>query len=145
MHQPDPPGAIEELRDFLSFAVPLRAADLSYKIKNWGYSRDQAVNWLTGEAERAGLVLGAHGDVLQFSDGRPRVGRVRDRVAVTAGELANGVAAVALIAQLDGRPGVTVFGDVYGNADPPHRATKVPGQRALPEGPQSVPHEAGTA
>lgn len=71
MRQPKPPDAIEELRDFLSFAVPLRSANLAYKIRSWRYSRTQAITWLTSEAERAGISLGGHGDSLQFSDPSP--------------------------------------------------------------------------
>ncbi|MFG2987584.1 hypothetical protein ACGFYQ_41495 [Streptomyces sp. NPDC048258] len=118
MRQPEPPGAIEELRAFLSFVVPLRAAELAHKIKGWDYSRAEAVNWLTDEARRAGVSVGAGGDVLQFSGGRPRVGRAQGRVVLTAGDLAIGVAAAALLAQLEGEAGVTVLGDFYGVAAP---------------------------
>lgn len=114
MRQPEPPDAVEELRDFLSLAVPLRAADLAYKIKSWRYSRAQAVMWLTSEARRAGVALGSGGDALQFSPGHPLTGRARTRAVRTADDLATGVAAASLLAQLDGRCGVRVFGDYYG-------------------------------
>lgn len=114
MRQPEPPDAIEELRTFLSFAVPLRSADLAHKIKSWGYSRAQAIAWLTSEAERAGVSLGGRGDALQFSDRAPRTGRALDTVLRTADDFVSGVAAAGLLAQLEGRGGVTVFGDHYG-------------------------------
>ncbi|MGA5442268.1 hypothetical protein ACPCKW_22500 [Streptomyces griseoincarnatus] len=117
MRQPEPPDVIEQLRDFLSFAVPLRSAELAYKIRTWGHSRTQAVAWLTGQAERAGVSLGGRGDALQFSGRRPRTGRARDVVVRTADDLATGIAAAALLAQFDGRRGVSAFGDYYGPAD----------------------------
>ena len=132
MRQPDPPDAVDELRDFLSFAVPLRAAELANKIETWRYSRAQAVNWLMSECQRAGISVGGDGDVLQFSDGRPRVGRAQSRVAHAAGDLANGVAAAALLAQLHGEPGVRAIGDFYGAAAPQRDAAQsspVPRQR----------------
>ncbi|MFD4144280.1 hypothetical protein [Streptomyces sp. NPDC058572] len=69
---------------------------------------------LSGEAERAGGSLGENGDVLQFSDGRPRSGRAQKRVVRTASELAVGVAAAALLAQLEGKRGVVAFGGFHG-------------------------------
>ncbi|MBC7271981.1 hypothetical protein ACF09G_36140 [Streptomyces albogriseolus] len=116
MRQPKPPDAIEELRDFLSFAVPLRSADLAYKIRSWRYSRTQAITWLTSEAEKAGISLGGHGDSLQFSDPSTRTGRARDAAIRTADDLVGGIAAAALLAQLEGHAGVTAFGDYYGIA-----------------------------
>ncbi|MFD3940034.1 hypothetical protein ACFWSF_35130 [Streptomyces sp. NPDC058611] len=135
MRQPEPSGAIEELRDFLSFSVPLRAAELAHKITTWRYSRAEAVTWLTSECRRAGISVGGDGDVLQFSDGRPRVGRAQIRVAHAAGDLANGVAAASLLAQLQGQAGVRVFGDFYGVARPSRGA--VPSSRAARELPSS--------
>ncbi|GAA1236332.1 hypothetical protein GCM10009578_091880 [Streptomyces rhizosphaericus] len=117
MRQPEPRNAIDELRDFLSFAVPLRSAEMLYNLRQWGHSRDQAVNWLRGEAQRAGVSVGTSGDVLQFTDGRPRTGRAQVRVACTAGDLASGVAAASLLAQLEGERGVIALGDYYGVAD----------------------------
>ncbi|KUN58872.1 hypothetical protein AQJ46_42120 [Streptomyces canus] len=114
MRQPEPPDVIEELRTLLSFAVPLRSADLAYKLKSWGYSRAQAIAWLTSEAKRAGVSLGGRGDALQFSDRTPRTGRARDTVVRTADDFVSGIAAAGLLAQLEGRGGVTVFGDYYG-------------------------------
>lgn len=119
MRQPEPLDVIEELRTFLSFAVPLRSADLAYKIKSWGYSRAQTIAWLTSEAERAGVSLGGRGDALQFSDRTPRTGRARDTVVRTADDLVSGIAAAGLLAQLQGRGGVSVFGDYYGAPSPP--------------------------
>ncbi|WP_331731268.1 hypothetical protein [Streptomyces sp. NBC_00073] len=114
MRQPEPLDAIDELRLFLDFAVPLYGADIAYRLRQWGHSREQAKNWLRGEAERAGGSLGENGDALQFSDGRPRSGRAQNRVVRTASELARGVAAAALLAQLEGKSGVTAFGGFYG-------------------------------
>ncbi|MFD0437386.1 hypothetical protein [Streptomyces chartreusis] len=114
MRQPEPLNVIDELRLFLDFAVPLCGADIAYKLRQWGHSREQAKNWLRGEAERAGGTLGANGDVIQFSDGRPRSGRAQQRVVRTASELARGVAAAALLAQLEGKRGVVAFGGFYG-------------------------------
>ncbi|MFE2271444.1 hypothetical protein ACFXB4_19625 [Streptomyces lavendulae] len=114
MRQPEPLNAVDELRLFLDFSVPLCGADIAYKLKQWGHSREQAKNWLRGEAERAGGSLGENGDVLQFSDGRPRSGRAQNRVVRTASELARGVAAAALLAQLEGKRGVEAFGGFYG-------------------------------
>ncbi|MCL3999211.1 hypothetical protein [Streptomyces lavenduligriseus] len=108
--------AVDELRIFLDFAVPLCAADIAHKLKEWGHSREQAKNWLRGEAERAGGSLGENGDVVQFSDGRPRSGRAQRRVVRTASELARGVAAAALLAQLEGKRGVEAFGAFHGLA-----------------------------
>ncbi|MEU1152528.1 hypothetical protein ABZ369_05835 [Streptomyces sp. NPDC005918] len=122
MRQPEPLDAIDELRLFLDFAVPLCGADIAYKLRQWGHSREQAKNWLRGEAERAGGTLGENGDVIQFSDGRPRSGRARNRVVRTASELARGVAAAALLAQLEGKSGVEVFGNFYGVAARPAEA-----------------------
>ncbi|MDH6522082.1 hypothetical protein [Streptomyces sp. SAI-090] len=119
MRQPEPLDVIEELRTFLSFAVPLRSADLAAKIKSWGFSRTQAVAWLTSEAERAGVSLGGRGDVLQLSDRIPRTGRARDTVVRTADDFVSGIAAAGLLAQLEGRGGVTVFGDYYGASSVP--------------------------
>jgi hypothetical protein len=114
MRQPEPLNAVDELRLFLDFAVPLCGADIAHKLRQWGHSREQAKNWLRGEAERAGVTLGENGDVIQFSDGRPRSGRAHNRVVRTASELARGVAAAALLAQLDGKSGVKAFGGFYG-------------------------------
>ncbi|MET9733396.1 hypothetical protein ABZZ79_22905 [Streptomyces sp. NPDC006458] len=119
MRQPEPLNAVDELRLFLDFAVPLCGAEIAYKLRQWGHSREQAKNWLRGEAERAGGSLGENGDVLQFSDGRPRSGRARNRVVRTASELARGVAAAALLAQLEGMRGVEAFGGFYGVAADP--------------------------
>jgi hypothetical protein len=114
MRRPEPLNAIDELRLFLDFAVPLCGADIAHKLRQWGHSRERAKNWLRGEAERAGASLGENGDVLQFSDGRPRSGRAQSRVIRTASELARGVAAAALLAQLEGKSGVQAFGGFYG-------------------------------
>ncbi|MFE3560179.1 hypothetical protein ACFXKW_35770 [Streptomyces sp. NPDC059193] len=122
MRQPEPAEAIEELRDFLSFAVPLRAAELAHKMKGWPFSDAEAVNWLPAECQRAGVSVGGRGDVLQFSDGRPRVGRAQSSVVQAAGALASGIAAAALLAQLQGEAGVEVFGDFYGVAGPRREA-----------------------
>ena len=122
MRQPEPLNAIDELRLFLDFAVPLCGADIAYKLRQWGHSREQAKAWLRGEAERAGGSLGENGDVLQFSDGRPRSGRAQSRVVRTASELARGVAAAALLAQLEGKRGVEAFGGFYGATAKPGEA-----------------------
>ncbi|MET9834461.1 hypothetical protein ABZ078_35390 [Streptomyces sp. NPDC006385] len=122
MRQPEPLNAIDELRLFLDFAVPLCGADIAYKLRQWGHSREQAKAWLRGEAERAGGSLGENGDVLQFSDGRPRSGRAQNRVVRTASELARGVAAAALLAQLEGKRGVEAFGGFYGATAKPGEA-----------------------
>ncbi|MFE3163392.1 hypothetical protein [Streptomyces sp. NPDC059224] len=122
MRQPGPLNAIDELRLFLDFAVPLCGADIAYKLRQWGHSREQAKAWLRGEAERAGGSLGENGDVLQFSDGRPRSGRAQNRVVRTASELARGVAAAALLAQLEGKRGVEAFGGFYGATAKPGEA-----------------------
>lgn len=114
MRQPESSNVTDELRLFLDFAVPLCGADIAYKLKQWDLSREQAKNWLRDEAERAGGSLGENGDVLQFSDCRPRSRRAQNRVVRTASELARGVAAAALLAQLEGKKGVEVFGGVYG-------------------------------
>ncbi|MFJ9968737.1 hypothetical protein [Streptomyces avermitilis] len=125
MRQPEPLNAIDELRLFLDFAVPLCGADVAYKLRQWGYSREQAKNWLRGEAERAGGSLGENGDVIQFSDGRPRSGRAQNRVVRTASELARGVAAAALLAQLEGKRGVEAFGGFYGVTAGPAETARV--------------------
>lgn len=122
MRQPEPLNVIDELRLFLDFAVPLCGADIAYKLRHWGHSREQAKAWLRGEAERAGGSLGENGDVLQFSDGRPRSGRAQNRVVRTASELARGVAAAALLAQLEGKRGVEAFGGFYGATAKPGEA-----------------------
>ncbi|MFJ4151917.1 hypothetical protein ACIP10_30695 [Streptomyces galbus] len=122
MRQPEPLNAIDELRLFLDFAVPLCGAGIAYKLRQWGHSREQAKAWLRGETERAGGSLGENGDVLQFSDGRPRSGRAQNRVVRTASELARGVAAAALLAQLEGRRGVEAFGGFYGATAKPGEA-----------------------
>lgn len=122
MHQPEPLNPVDELRLFLDFAVPLCGAEIAHNLKRCGHSREQAENWLRGEAERAGGSLGESGDVLQFSDGRPRSGRAQDRVVRTASELARGVAAAALLAQLEGKRGVEAFGGFYGVTDRPAEA-----------------------
>lgn len=114
MRQPEPLDVSEELRLFLDFAVPLLGADIAQRLRKWGYSPEQAKNWLRDEAERAGCILGERGDLLQFSDARPRSGRAQRRAIRTVGELANGVAAAALLAQLEGMNGVEVFGGFYG-------------------------------
>ncbi|WP_199806969.1 MULTISPECIES: hypothetical protein [unclassified Streptomyces] len=114
MRQPEPLNPVDELRLFLDFAVPLRGAEIAHNLKRWGHSREQAESWLRSEAERAGGSLGENGDVLQFSDGRPRSGRAQGRVVRTASELARGVAAAALLAQMEGRRGVEAFGGFYG-------------------------------
>ncbi|MFI5775001.1 hypothetical protein ACIA74_42505 [Streptomyces sp. NPDC051658] len=123
MRQPEALNAVDELRFFLDFAVPLCGADIAHKLRQWGHSREQAKNWLRGEAERAGGSLGENGDVLQFSDGRPRSGRAQKRVVRTASELARGVAAAALLAQLEGKSGVEAFGGFYGLTARPPRPT----------------------
>ncbi|MEU5958284.1 hypothetical protein [Streptomyces sp. NPDC047525] len=114
MCQPEPLNAFDELRLFLDFAVPLCGADIAYKLMQWEHPVEQAKTWLRGEAKRAGGSLGENGDVLQFSDGRPRFGHAQNRVVRTAGELARGVAAAALLAQLEGKRGVEAFGGFYG-------------------------------
>ncbi|MEV7470157.1 hypothetical protein AB0O20_27190 [Streptomyces kronopolitis] len=127
MRQPEPLNAIDELRLFLDFAVPLCGADIAYKLRQWGHSREQAMNWLRGEAERAGGSLGENGDVIQFSDGRPRSGRAQGRVVRTASDLARGVAAAALLAQLEGKNGVEAFGGFYGAPTKPADLARVQG------------------
>ncbi|WP_435060494.1 hypothetical protein [Streptomyces sp. bgisy060] len=114
MRQPEPLNPVAELRLYLDFAVPLCGAEIAHNLKQWGHSREQAENWLRSEAERAGASLGENGDILQFSDGRPRSGRAQSRVIRTASELARGVAAAALLAQLEGKRGVEAFGGFYG-------------------------------
>ncbi|RSS85587.1 hypothetical protein EF919_37890 [Streptomyces sp. WAC02707] len=102
------------MRLYLDFAVPLCGAEIAHNLKQWGHSREEAENWLRGEAERAGASLGENGDILQFSDGRSRSGRAQNRVIRTASEVARGVAAAALLAQLEGKRGVEAFGGFYG-------------------------------
>nr|WP_024126878.1 hypothetical protein [Streptomyces sp. F2]AHE39642.1 Hypothetical protein pFRL4_409c [Streptomyces sp. F2] len=126
MRQPDPLNAVDELQLFLDLAVPLCAADIAYKLRKWGHSHEQAKNWLRGEAERAGGSLGENGDVLQFSDGRPRSGRAQNRVVRTASELARGVAAAALLAQIEGKRGVEAFGGFYGSTAEPAQSDQAP-------------------
>ncbi|MFE0775396.1 hypothetical protein [Streptomyces sp. NPDC058861] len=122
MRQPEPLNPVDELRLYLDFAVPLCGAEIAHNLKQWGHSREQAENWLRGEAERAGASLGENGDILQFSDGRPRSGRAQNRVVRTASELARGVAAAALLAQLEGKRGVEAFGGFYGVTTRPTEA-----------------------
>jgi hypothetical protein len=102
------------LRLFLDFAFPLCGAEIADNLKRWGHSREQAENWLRGEAERAGGSLGENAADLPVRDGRPRAGRAQGRVVPPAGELARGVAAAALLVQLEGKRGVEAFGGVYG-------------------------------
>lgn len=110
MRQPEPPEAVEQLREFLRFAVPLRAATLIAD-----HSPRELAALLPGMAMRAGAALGSYGDALQFSDGKPRTGRARDRVIRTADDLVTGIAAAALLA---GPDGITILGDHYGPARP---------------------------
>jgi len=114
MRQPEPPNAVEQLRDFLFFAVPFCATEHTYKIKSRPCSHSQAVAWLTREAERAGPTLGTCGDSPQFTPGHPPTATSAARTAGTAGGMVAGTAAASLLAQLDGRDGVSVFGDYYG-------------------------------
>jgi len=116
MEQPKWDTPIEDLREFLQFAVPLRAATLAQDLR--GYSPDETRRLLIGQVRSGGTALGSYGDALQFSDGRPRTGKRRDRVIRTTDDLVGGIAAAALLAQLDGLGGVWVFGDYYGTGSP---------------------------
>lgn len=97
---------LDDLREFLRFAVPLRAATLIAD-----HDPHVLAGLLPGMARRAGAALGNYGDALQYSDGRRRTGRARALVTRTADDLATGIAALALMA---GPEGVTVLGDHYG-------------------------------
>jgi hypothetical protein len=114
LRQPKWDTPIEDLREALRFAVPLRAASLAHQLHTQGYTRDKAATWLTSEAKRAGSVLGGKGDTLIFSTGGERTGRARADASRTTDDLVSGIAAAVLLAQLDGSGGVTVFGDHYG-------------------------------
>ncbi|WP_310851541.1 hypothetical protein, partial [Streptomyces violaceus] len=115
MQQPKWEAPVEDLQEHLRFAVPLRAAALAHQISTQGYTRDEATRWLTGEARRAGSALG-QGDILLFCDGSERTGRARAAAIRTTDDLVTGIAAAALLAQLDGSGGVTAFGDYHGVA-----------------------------
>lgn len=112
MRQPEPPDAIEQLREFLRFAVPMRAITLAHDHRHLRPAEMERL--LIGWARAAGQVLGTNGDGLVFSGREPRTGRAQARVIRTADDLVTGVAAAALLAQLDGRGGVRVFGDWHG-------------------------------
>lgn len=122
MRQPLPPDPIEQLGEFLDLAVPLRSVEMALQLRRWRYTSAEAEAWLTNQAQMAGIQLGVGGDGLQFSDGRPRSGSVRTRVQRTAGEIASGVAAAALLAQLTGTGPINVFGRSYGAASAAHAA-----------------------
>lgn len=109
MRQPSPPDAVEQLRDFLQFAVPLRAATLAHQYRD--HPRREAERLLLGMARAAGTALGTYGDAMQFADRKPRTGRHRDRVIRSVDDLVTGVAAAALLA---GPDGIAVLGDHYG-------------------------------
>lgn len=106
MRQPEPENPIEQLREFLQFAVPLMIRDLEYRAARGEVSEA----WLIGTARRGGASLGARGDTLLFSDRKPRKGRQRDVVTRTAQDLVEGIAAAALVA---GEDGIEIFGDRY--------------------------------
>lgn len=104
-----------------------------YKIDGWRFTRAQAEAWLTSEACRGGTALGHRGDTLQYWDGRPRTGRVRDDVTRTADDIAMGIAAAVLLAQLTGAGTVEAFGlrwDVPGHPHPVASAPKCAASRA---------------
>lgn len=121
MRQPKWDTPVDDLREHLRFAVPLRAATLAHQISTQGYTRDQATTWLTGETRRASSVLG-QGDILLFCDGRERTGQARASAIRTTDDLVTGIAAAALLAQLDGSGGVTVLGDHYSPGPQPEPA-----------------------
>lgn len=123
MLQPEPDNPIEQLREFLQFAVPLMIRELEYRAARGEVSEA----WLIGTARRGGASLGARGDVLLFSDRKPRKGWQRDAVTRTTQDLIEGIAAAALLA---GPDGVTVLGDHYGPARPGRDADS--GPRAAP-------------
>ncbi|MET7795733.1 hypothetical protein [Streptomyces decoyicus] len=123
MRQPEPDNPIEQLREFLQFAVPLMIRDLQYRAARGEVSEA----WLIGTARRGGASLGARGDTLLFSDRKPRKGRQRDAATRTTQDLVEGIAAAALLA---GPDGITVFGDHYGPARPSHDTDSDP--RAVP-------------
>ncbi|MFE5871616.1 hypothetical protein ACFQ6V_23630 [Streptomyces roseifaciens] len=104
MKQPEPPDPIDELREFLRFAVPLRTAAL-------------IAEYPPRELERVLPVLaqqwvGYAGDTLIFPSTVPAVRRTAIQ---TASSLATAIAAAALLAS---PRGITVFGDHYGPASP---------------------------
>jgi hypothetical protein len=106
MRQPEPDNPIEQLREFLQFVMPLMIRDLEHRAARGEVSEA----WLIGTARRGGASLGSRGDVLSFSDRKPRTGRQRDAVTRTTQDLVEGIAAAALLA---GPEGVTAFGDRY--------------------------------
>lgn len=106
MSQPEPVNPIEQLREFLQFAVPLMIRDLEDRAAR-GEVSDA---WLIGTARRGSTSLGARGDILLFSDREPRKGRQRDDVTRTTQDLVEGIAAAALLA---GEDGIEILGDRY--------------------------------
>lgn len=104
MTQPKAPPAQDEIREYLTWAVPLAAAELAHKLRTWGHTPEQAERWLTSEAHRAGALVGERGDLLVFACPG---GTQRARAAGVATRLATGIAAIVLLAQLRGdRPEV---------------------------------------
>ncbi|WP_424891843.1 hypothetical protein [Streptomyces sp. XH2] len=117
MQQPKPMTAIEDLREFLRFAVPLRAAALLAE-----YPPHELESVLPALAQRW---YGNAGDTLQY---RSDVPEVRRTAIQTASDLTTGVAAAALLA---GPDGITVFGDHYGpsGSGKPQPSPKMPQQK----------------
>ena len=111
--QPEPSCPVEQLREFLRFAVPLRASELAYEYGR--LTRAEAERLLTSMAHRGGVRLGHGGDELLFTDRAPRTGRDSAAVIRTTDDVVTAVAAAALLA---GPTGVTVLGDHYGPARP---------------------------
>ncbi|MFI1161426.1 hypothetical protein [Streptomyces sioyaensis] len=144
MRQPEPENPIEQLREFLQFAVPLMIRDLEYRAARGELSEA----WLIGTARRGGASLGNRGDTLLFSDRKPRKGWQRDAVTRTTQDMVEGIAAAALLA---GEDGIEIFGDRYapmsrpvqGPARPdrgtePGRAVPLPDVLREPSGPESA-------
>ncbi|MCT2591114.1 hypothetical protein LHJ74_14550 [Streptomyces sp. N2-109] len=106
MRQPEPPDGAEWLADWLEYAVPLRIRDLEHRIATEHLTQE----WLIGVARRGGASLGTYGDVMQYSDRRPRNGRQRNTVIRCTDDLVDGVAAAVILA---GPEGTTVFGQQF--------------------------------
>ncbi|MEU3990170.1 hypothetical protein AB0F24_17635 [Streptomyces platensis] len=130
MGQPEPDNPIEQLREFLQFAVPLMIRDLEYRAARGEVSEA----WLIGTARRGGASLGPSGNALLFSDRKPRKGRQRDVVTRTTQDLIEGIAAAALVA---GEDGIEIFGDRYAPMPRPVQAPARPDRGSEPG--QSAP------
>jgi hypothetical protein len=90
--------AIDNLREFLRFAVPMRSISLVAD-----HTPEQLEPLLIGMAKRGGAATGSYGDGLLFSGGNRKI------VTRAADDLVTGIAAMALMA---GPDGITVL-DVH--------------------------------